>query len=303
MPTAHRPLDFRSDTLTKPTAGMRAAMAAAEVGDDVFNEDPTVLRLQARLAELLGKEASLLVPSGTMSNQICVRLHCGPGDEFLCEAGCHIFNYEQAAYAQLSGVAVQPVKGAFGLLRLEQLTGLIRTDSEHQTHTRMVALEITHNRGAGRIQPLASVAEMCAWAHAHGLATHLDGARLFNAVVATGTAATEWARHFDTVSVCFSKGLGAPIGSALAGTREIDRPSSPASKTIRRGNASGRRARRRGGVLPWTTMSSDMAEDHANARRLAATIREIDGLKLRPSRSTRTSSYSKSPQTWERRPS
>ena len=109
-------MDFRSDTLTKPTPGMRAAMAAAEVGDDVFNEDPTILRLQSRLAELLGKEASLLVPSGTMSNQICVRLHCGPGDEFICEAGCHIYNYEQAAYAQLSGVAAQPVRGEFGLM-------------------------------------------------------------------------------------------------------------------------------------------------------------------------------------------
>ena len=255
MPTAHRPLDFRSDTLTKPTAGMRAAMAAAEVGDDVFNEDPTVLRLQARLAELLGKEASLLVPSGTMSNQICVRLHCGPGDEFLCEAGCHIFNYEQAAYAQLSGVAAQPVKGAFGLLRLEQLTGLIRTDSEHQTHTRMLALEITHNRGAGRIQPLASVAEMCAWAHAHGLTTHLDGARLFNAVVATGTAATEWARHFDTVSVCFSKGLGALIGSALAGTREMIARAAgienySAGECVKPECSPPRRC------MPWTTMSS-----------------------------------------------
>jgi threonine aldolase len=281
MPAHNRPLDFRSDTLTKPTAAMRAAMAAAEVGDDVFNEDPTVLKLQARLAELLGKEAALLVPSGTMSNQICVRLHCGPGDEFLCEAGCHIFNYEQAAYAQLSGVAAQPVIGDFGLLRLEQLVGLIRTDAEHQTRTRLVALENTHNRGAGRIQPLERVTEICAWAHAHGLATHLDGARLFNAVVATGTPANEWASHFDTVSVCFSKGLGAPIGSALAGPREMIVRARRHRKLFGGGM-------RQAGVLAAAALYAldhhveRLAEDHANARRLAAAIREIDGLTLAP---------------------
>ena len=212
-------MDFRSDTLTKPTAGMRAAMAAAEVGDDVFHEDPTVERLQERIAELLGKETALFVPSGTMSNQIGLRLHCGPGDEFFCEAGCHIYNYEQAAYAQLSGIAAQPVEGRFGILRLDQLTGRIRSDNDHCRDHPPARLEITHNRGGGRIQPLDSVAEICGWAHDHGLATHLDGARLFNAVVATGTSAADWAQHFDTVSVCFSKGLGAPIGSAIVGPR------------------------------------------------------------------------------------
>ena len=215
MPTKN--LDFRSDTLTKPTPAMRSAMAAAEVGDDVFNEDPTVHELQRRVAELLGKEAALFVPSGTMSNQIGVRVHCSPGDEFICEAGCHIYNYEQAAYAQLSGLAARTVQGEFGVLRLDQLTGLVRPENEHQVRTRLVCLENSHNRGAGRIQPFDTVADICTWAHAEGLATHLDGARLFNAVVATGIPAANWSQHFDTVSVCFSKGLARRSGRASPG--------------------------------------------------------------------------------------
>ena len=146
-------LDFRSDTVTRPTAAMRAAMAAAEVGDDVFGDDPTVQRLQARVAEILGKEAALFVPSGTMSNLIGVRLHCKPGDEFLCEAGCHIFNFEQAGYAQLSGVAARPVEGCHGVLGVEQLIDLVRPENPHFSRTRMVTLENTHNRGGGTVQP------------------------------------------------------------------------------------------------------------------------------------------------------
>jgi threonine aldolase len=215
-----RVLDFRSDTVTKPTPGMRKAMAEAAVGDDVFDEDPSVHALQERVADLLGKEAAVFVPSGSMSNQIGVRVHCDPGDEFICESGCHIYNYEQGAYAQLSGLATRTVDGVCGVLQLEQLTGLIRADNEHLCRTRLVCLENTHNRGAGRIQPYDVVESICDWAHANGLRTHLDGARLFNAVVASGISARDWAQHFDTVSVCFSKGLGAPVGSALAGTKE-----------------------------------------------------------------------------------
>ncbi len=214
-------IDLRSDTVTRPTAAMRQAMANAEVGDDVFGDDPTVNRLQERIAEMLGKEAAVYVPSGTMSNQIGVRIHCQPGDEFICEAGCHIYNYEQAGYAQLSGVAARTVEGDFGVLRLEQLTGLIRGENDHLVRTRLVCLENTHNRGSGRIQPYDEVVRICRWAHDSDLATHLDGARLFNAVVATGISARDWSQHFDTVSVCFSKGLGAPVGSALAGPKEL----------------------------------------------------------------------------------
>ena len=194
-------LDFRSDTVTKPTPAMRRAMAEAEVGDDVFGEDPTVNRLQERVAEMLGKEAAVYVPSGSMSNQIGVRLHCAPGDEFICEAGCHIYNYEQGAFAQLSGLVARTVPGDFGVLQREQIEDLIRPDNEHLVRTRLVCLENTHNRGSGRVQPYDTVAAVCDWARENGLRTHLDGARLFNAAVASGIAADRWAGHFDTVSV------------------------------------------------------------------------------------------------------
>ena len=144
-----------------------------------------------------------------MSNLIGVRLHCKPGDEFLCEAGCHIYNFEQAGYAQLSGVAARPIEGQRGLLRSEQLVDLIQPENPHYSRTRMVALENTHNRGGGTVQPYACVEAICRWAHENKLTTHLDGARLFNAVVASGIEVTRWTQHFDTVSVCFSKGLGA----------------------------------------------------------------------------------------------
>src|SRR5512134_2835673 len=161
-------IDLRSDTVTKPTPAMLAAMTAAPLGDDVFDEDPTVHALQQRVADMLGKEAAVFAPSGTMTNQIGIRVHCQPGDEFLCEAGCHIFNYEQGAYAQLSGVAPRPVEGEFGIVKPEQFMGLIRPDNEHYVRTRLVSLENTHNRGAGRIQPLDFVERICSWAHDQG---------------------------------------------------------------------------------------------------------------------------------------
>src|SRR5262245_42720116 len=214
-------IDLRSDTVTRPTSGMRAAMAAAEVGDDVFFEDPTVNRLQDRVAPLLGKEAALFVPSGTMSNQVCVKTHTQPGDELLLETTCHIYNYEAGGPAVLSGVMCRTVDGDFGVLDVTQLDDKIRPENEHLVRTRLVCLENTHNRGGGRVYPLEKIRAISAWARENGLRMHLDGARLWNAVVASGIPAAEWARHFDSVSVCFSKGLGAPIGSALAGTREF----------------------------------------------------------------------------------
>jgi threonine aldolase len=272
-------LDFRSDTVTKPTPGMRAAMAAAEVGDDVFDEDPTVHALQERIAGMLGKEAAVYVPSGSMSNQIGVRVHCAPGDEFICEAGCHIYNYEQGAYAQLSGVAARTVEGAGGVMRLEQLTGLIRGDNEHLVRTRLVCLENTHNRGAGRIQPYEVVESICQWAHGNGLAAHLDGARLFNAVVASGVDAKRWAGHVDTVSVCFSKGLGAPVGSALCGPKDL-------MKTARRVRKLFGGGMRQAGIIAAAALYAlehhidRLAEDHANAKALGAVVRETKGLEL-----------------------
>ena len=274
-------LDFRSDTVTRPTPPMRAAMAEAPVGDDVFGEDPMVNRLQSRVAEVLGKEAALFVPSGTMSNLVGVRLHCGPGDEMICEAGCHILNYEQAGYAQLSGVAVRPVEGEHGVLEVGQLEGLVRPRDAHCVRTRMVSLENTHNRGGGRIQPYPTVVAICDWARGAGLGTHLDGARLFNAVVATGIEAAQWARLFDTVSVCFSKGLGAPVGSALAGPKEL------IAEAVRHRKVLGGGMRQAGVIAAAALYALEnhverLADDHANARRLAEGVRGIDGLDLDP---------------------
>ncbi len=214
-------IDLRSDTVTRPSEAMRMAMAHAEVNDDVIDVDPTVDRLQKTIAELLGKEAAMFMPSGTMTNQVAVRLHCRPGDEFLCEAGCHIFKYEQGAFAQLSGLVAHTVPADEHLLKLHQLQGLVNPDNEHAVRTRLVCLENTHNRGGGRVMPWEDVEAICSWAHENGLVTHLDGARLFNAVVQSGIPADQWAGHFDTISICFSKGLGAPVGSALVGDAEM----------------------------------------------------------------------------------
>ena len=276
-----KPIDLRSDTVTKPTPAMRAAMAAAEVGDDVAGEDPTVNTLEARIAEMLGKEAAVYVPSGTMSNQIAVRVHCAPGDEFLCDANCHIYNYEQGAYAQLFGVAAQPIEGDYGVLRLEQLVDRIRPANDHAVHTRLVCLENTHNRGAGRVLPYDGVAEICRWSKENGLARHLDGARLFNAVVATGIAARDWAQHFDSVSVCFSKGLGAPVGSALCGSKDLIR------RARRHRKALGGAMRQAGIIAAGALYALEhhverLAEDHEKARILADAIRETPGLALDP---------------------
>jgi len=276
-----QPIDLRSDTVTKPTPAMRAAMAAAHVGDDVFGEDATVVALEHQIAEMLGKETALYVPSGTMSNQLAVRVHCGPGDEYLCEANCHIHNYEQGASAQLFGVVTQPIEGADGVLRLEQLVERIRPDNDHSARTRLVCLENTHNRGAGRVLPYDGVVEICRWAAENGLARHLDGARLFNAVVATGIAADQWAQHFDTVSVCFSKGLGAPVGSALCGPSELIR------KARRHRKALGGGMRQAGIIAAGALYALDhhidrLVEDHEKARVLADAIRETPGLALDP---------------------
>lgn len=275
----HGPIDLRSDTVTQPTPEMRRAMAEAELGDDVIDVDPTVARLQRTTAEILGKEAAIFMPSGTMTNQIAVRIHCKPGDEFLCEGGCHIYNYEQGAYAQLSGVAARPVDGQGGILQVEQLRGLIRGDNEHLVQTRLVCLENTHNRGGGRVLPLETLAEICSWAEENGLRRHLDGARLFNAVAATGIEAAEWARHFDTVSVCFSKGLGAPVGSALAGTRE------QIAEARRHRKLFGGGMRQAGVIAAGALYALEhnrerMVDDHANAQILADAVRQTEHIEL-----------------------
>jgi threonine aldolase len=274
-------IDLRSDTVTRPTPGMWAAIREADVGDDVFGEDPTVNRLQERVADLLGKEAALFVPSGTMSNQICLRAQTQPGDELLCEGSSHIYNSEAGGPAVLSGVMCRTLTGDHGILVLSQLQGKIRPDDEHLVRTRIVALENTHNRGGGRVFPLAKIQAISAWAHENGLVMHLDGARLWNAVVASGISAADWASPFDSVSVCFSKGLGAPIGSALAGPRAF----LARARRIRKLFGGGMR---QAGIAAAAALYAldhhvqRLAEDHKNAQVIAEAVADTPGLRLDP---------------------
>lgn len=258
---------------------MRDAMAHADVNDDVIDVDPTVARLQETIADMLGMEAAMYMPSGTMTNQVAVRLHCRPGDELICESGCHIYNYEQGGFAQLSGVVARTVKGQRSAMALDQLRNTIHPDNEHAVRTRLVCLENTHNKGGGVVLPYDGVAEICQWAHDHSLLTHLDGARFFNAVVASGIEAKTWAQHFDTVSICFSKGLGAPVGSALVGTKEMIRDMRRHRKLFGGGM-------RQSGILAAGALFAlehnieRLAEDHRNAKVIAGTIAQSPNLEL-----------------------
>ncbi len=278
MPTTPL-IDLRSDTVTKPTAAIRRAMAEAEVGDDVMGEDPTVRRLEDRTAALLGKPAALFMPSGTMANQIAIGLHGKPGDELLCDTTAHVYLWEGGGIARLWGITPRTIEPAHGLLGLDDLRGKIRPDDMHYAQTRLVCLENTHNRRGGRVHPLPAVAEVAGWARAHHLKMHLDGARLMNAVVASGIAADEWARYFDSVSICFSKGLGAPIGSALAGPTEFIDEARRLRKVLGGG------MRQAGIVAAAALYALDhhvdrLAEDHENAQILAATVEDTPGLSL-----------------------
>ncbi len=274
-------IDLRSDTVTLPGDEMRRAMLSAELGDDVIDIDPTVQRLQHVIAERVGQEAAIFMPSGTMTNQVALRLHCQPGDEFLCEQRCHIFNFEQGAFAQLSGLVARTVSTESSILKLSDVESLIRPPSEHMTRTRLLCLENTHNLGGGRIHPLESVQELCQWAKSQGLASHLDGARLFNAVVATGIEADQWGSPFDTVSVCFSKGLGAPVGSALCGPRDLIEKARFHRKLF--GGAM-----RQSGILAAAALYAlehqvdRLAVDHEVAQILAEGIRGCEALRLDP---------------------
>jgi threonine aldolase len=258
---------------------MRRAMAEAEVGDDVFGDDPTVKALEARTAEVLGKEAAVFVPSGTMANQIAVGVHARPGDELLCASTSHVYVWEAGGIARLSGVTARTFAGKDGLLALADLQDAIRPDDVHYVRTRLVWLENTHNRGGGRVQPYASVTAIRNWARENRLAMHLDGARLMNAVVASGRSARDWAQHFDTVSICFSKGLGAPVGSALAGSAELIRQGRQLRKVF--GGAM-----RQSGILAAAALHAlehhvdRLAEDHAHARILAEAFESTEGFTL-----------------------
>jgi threonine aldolase len=214
-------IDLRSDTVTKPSKAMREVMANAEVGDDVFGEDPTVNLLQETVATLLGKEKALFVPSGCMSNQLALKAHTEMGDEVIMEQDAHMFNYETAAPSVMSAVQVKTVPGIRGVFHAEDLPPHIRPAIYYMPRTRVICVENTHNRAGGAIFPLEEIKKLSAFCKERDILFHLDGARLWNASVATDIPVKEWAKYFDSVSVCFSKGLGAPVGSAICGTKEF----------------------------------------------------------------------------------
>ncbi len=279
MSDSATPIDLRSDTVTRPTPAMRRAMAAAELGDDVYGEDPTVNALQEQVAELLGKEAALFTPTGTMANQIAIGAHVEPGDEVICGETAHVYMWEGGAIARLWGATPRTFPGDRGILRRADLQGAIRPDNPHYVQTRLVCLENTHNRSGGRVYPAEHVEAVTGWAREHGLATHCDGARLMNAVVASGRSAAELSAPFDTVSICFSKGLGAPVGSALAGPREL------IAKAHRLRKVLGGGMRQAGVVAAGAIYALNhhverLAEDHQHARILAEAIAETPGLAL-----------------------
>ena len=275
-------IDLRSDTVTRPTAAMRAAIASAEVGDDMSGEDPTVNRLEQFMADLLGKEASVYNCSGTQSNQMAIRAHCQQGDEILIDETGHIVNYEAGGPAALSGVSARLLRGHGGMLDVEDLEGKVRPDNQHCCITRLVCIENTTNLGGGRVWSLDQVKRVGEWSHRHGLKVHLDGARLFNAAIAKGYTVKEFCHHVDSVSICFSKGLGCPMGSILVGD----------AATIHRA----RRARKLfGGALRQAGMMAAAAiyalenhvgrlkVDHENAKMFAEGISQIEGIQIDPS--------------------
>ena len=215
-------IDLRSDTVTRPSEEMRKAMYKAEVGDDVFQEDPSVNRLQEYAAEILGKEAALFVPSGVMGNQICLNVLTNPGDEVICERDSHIFNYESGSPAALSGIQLSPIDGKNGVITPEQVEPFIRPASAYyMAKTKVIEVENTHNRAGGAIQPLDNIIALRKLAKKYNLYSHLDGARIWNASAASGIPVKDYAEHFDSVSCCLSKGFGAPVGSIIGGTKEF----------------------------------------------------------------------------------
>jgi len=275
-------IDLRSDTLTKPTPAMRKAMAQAEVGDDVYGEDPTVNRLQEMAAGLLGKKAALFVPSGTMANQLAIRLHTQPGQEVIVERTAHIVRYEQGAAGALAGVQLHWVAGERGIIGPEQVEAAIRPTDPYSIKTGLICLENTHNSGGGTIYPLATIERIRTIASAHAIPMHLDGARLFNAVAATTLPPAAYATHFETVSFCLSKGLGAPAGSLLL-TNDL-----AMIERARRFRRMYGGAMRQVGILAAAGIYAlehhveRLKEDHINAKRLARKLQQIPTIRINP---------------------
>ncbi|MCF6095355.1 low-specificity L-threonine aldolase [Microaerobacter geothermalis] len=272
-------MDFRSDTVTKPTEEMRKAMLNAEVGDDVYGEDPTVNRLETLAAKILGKEDALFVTSGTQGNQVAILTHCRPGDEIILEAESHIFLYEAGAASALAGVQTRPIRGIKGAMEPSDVKKAIRSDDIHHPYSGLICLENTHNKAGGKVIPIQTMKAIYEIAREKDVPVHLDGARLFNAAVAAGVPVTEFTQYVDTVQVCLSKGLSAPVGSILAGSKSFIKEARKWRKRLGGG------LRQVGvlaapGIVALEKMVDRLAEDHANARQLAEGLSTIPGLQV-----------------------
>ncbi len=274
-------IDLRSDTVTRPTPAIRRAMAEAEVGDDVYGEDPTINRLEQRAAEIMGKEAAVFVPTGTMGNTIGVKLHTEHGQEVICEARSHVFNYELAMIGWFSGCVARPILADRGILRWEQIRQEIRPLSPHWAPTGLIEIENTHNMAGGKVYPLAVIREIADGAHELGLKVHMDGARVFNAAEALGASVREIVAPVDTVMFCLSKALGAPVGSMLAGTRaDIER-----GRLYRKRLGGGMRQAgvlAAAGLIALEEHPRLLRRDHENARFVAQALAKIPGISIDP---------------------
>lgn len=272
-------IDLRSDTVTRPTPAMRAAMASAEVGDDVYGEDPTINRLEARAAEIFNREASIFVPTGTMGNQIAIRLHTEHGQEVICEARSHVLDWEMAMMSAFSGCSPRTISGERGIVPWSQISRAIAPKIYYRASTGLICLENSHNMAGGTVTPLPIYEEIWQGAADAGLPTHLDGARVFNAATALGLSVAELTRGFDTVNFCLSKGLGAPVGSILVGSRAtIDR-----ARIFRKALGGGMRQAgilAAAGLIALEEGPSHLQEDHANARLLAEAIATSDSVEI-----------------------
>jgi threonine aldolase len=274
-------MDFRSDTVTKPTPQMRRAMAEAEVGDDVYGEDPTVNRLEERAAQIFGREAAIFVPTGTMGNQIAIKIHTHHGQEIICEERGHIFNYEMATLAAFSGCLVRPIYGEDGALSWAEIKKRIAPGIYYKAQTGLISLENTHNMAGGTVYRQEVADEICDRAHEAGLPVHLDGARVFNAATALGKPVAEVTKKFDSVMFCLSKGLGAPVGSMLVGSKAFIEK----ARTYRKALGGGMRQAgilAAAGLIALEKMPLRLQEDHDNAQVLAQGLAKIGGIKIDP---------------------
>jgi threonine aldolase len=274
-------IDLRSDTVTKPSHRMRAAMAAAEVGDDVYREDPTVNRLEERAAQIFGKQAALFVPTGSMGNTIAIKLHTNHGEEVICESRAHVLDWELSMMAWFAGCLARPVVGDGGRLSWSSITPHIRKKGPHNAPTSLITLENTHNMAGGTVYEQAAIDEICAHAHDRGIKVHIDGARIFNAAVASGSTVARIVRDADSVMSCLSKGLGAPVGSMLVGTQEaID-----CGRLFRKRLGGGMRQAgilAAAGLLALEENVARLHEDHANAALIAESLRTVETLSVNP---------------------